>query len=568
MGLLDWLTGSGETPAGNMGQLTDITQGAPVQSYPQFRSNYNVSNILNGFNRSLLGGISALAGDDSPQAYAAYLAQLQKLKGENNSNQLGDMNVEGYRRAQQLTGGVPNNVVGNVVGQQAAPAQSAPTAPPAYAGPQGIYGGAQMQPPTGGLLNGAPQPGGGLLAPQAQPSQGAGAQPLIDMNRLAQQFQIASTTPAMAGMAPSMLSFIEKGAPTGSYVGQDNGLYARPGYMPFVQNESASKAAGSAPYDIMKGLASQAGRAIKLEPGDTATTGFDLLGRYLSPMMGGNGFSPGAAPAGGAPAPAQMGGAQPPVRVAGGGEGPVGTNATGFPTQSMRGPGGSLQAPLTLEGAAMQKTILPEQYKTAAANYQAANNMMGQLDMMDHNVELLNQAGWSSTGTGAQTKMSVFKGLNSLATSAGFGAPFDPAKIASWEDFNKESTRMGFELAKTLGSREAMMIVQQAVAAVPNADNTYLGARVVSSSLRQAAQRQSDYYEFLNDFAAKHGGNTFGADIAFNKQNPVGNYTKTAIANAIPQGAKDLLLSAPDKYKADFEAKYGPGVARFVLGGK
>jgi hypothetical protein len=106
-----------------------------------------------------------------------------------------------------------------------------------------------------------------------------------------------------------------------------------------------------------------------------------------------------------------------------------------------------------------------EQFNEAKTTFKSAQNIQQRLEMMDHNIDLLNQSGWSSTGTGAQSRMSALKGINSFFRSVGMNEPFDPNRVAAWEDLNKESTRAGFELAKTLGSREAMMIVQQATAA-------------------------------------------------------------------------------------------------------
>jgi hypothetical protein len=338
---------------------------------------------------------------------------------------------------------------------------------------------------------------------------------------------------------------IPGGSPVAAPAG-GNSLLSPPPGMSFLQaaimratDPVQYKARVEAPYQAMNALLSQAGRAVKIEPGDSVTTGFGNLPPQISSQLQrfiGNGQIP--AQGGGMPAAGGM-----PGGGSGGAAGAPGVNATGFPTQPTS-EGGRLQSPLTLQGATMQKTVLPEQYKVAADHYQAAQGMMGQLDMLDRGLDELNQSGWSSTGTGANTKMSVFKSLNGVSQLFGGNAVFDPAKIATWEDMNKESTRMGFELAKTLGSREAQMIVQQAVSAVPNVENTYLGGKLVSSSLRQAAQRQSDYYEYLTDYAMSHGGQTMGADVQFNKTHPVGGYVKAAVASA-KQATANAAPAAP-----------------------
>ena len=206
-----------------------------------------------------------------------------------------------------------------------------------------------------------------------------------------------------------------------------------------------------------------------------------------------------------------------------------------------------------------------EGFKSAKTNFVAAQNVQQRLGMMDHAIDLLNQSGWSSTGAGANTRLGAAKTINSVLTAVGGKPAFDPSKVASWEDLSKETTRAGFELARSLGSREAAMIVQSATAAVPNAENTAMGAKLVSSSLNQAAQREEDYYSYLNDWGAQHGGRLNGADIAFNQQNPPQKYAMRAVVNAVPPQAVTMLKSNPN-LAGQFEQKYGTGTAAFVLG--
>ena len=171
-------------------------------------------------------------------------------------------------------------------------------------------------------------------------------------------------------------------------------------------------------------------------------------------------------------------------------------------------------------------------FEKAKEDFASAQNVQQRLGMMDHAIDTLNQSGWSSTGSGANMRIGAAKNINSFFTSLGGKPLFDPNKVASWEDLNKETTRAGFELARSLGSREAMMIVQSATAAVPNAQNTAMGAKLVSSSLNEAAQRQVDYYQYLNKWGQQNGGRLNGSDIAFNQQHPVQGYVNAAIVKA------------------------------------
>ena len=111
------------------------------------------------------------------------------------------------------------------------------------------------------------------------------------------------------------------------------------------------------------------------------------------------------------------------------------------------------------------------------------------------------------------------------------------------------------------------MIVQSATAAVPNAQNTAMGAKLVSSSLNEAAQRQVDYYQYLNKWGQQNGGRLNGSDIAFNQQHPVQGYVNAAIVKALPQPALGALRNDPSLAQ-QFDAKYGPGLSDFVLHGQ
>jgi hypothetical protein len=178
--------------------------------------------------------------------------------------------------------------------------------------------------------------------------------------------------------------------------------------------------------------------------------------------------------------------------------------------------------------------ITGEQYQEAGKNYQAAQATLYRLGIIDHAIDAL---GPNWMGAGSNLKASLAKYWNGLAQSIP-GIPqsvisklqIDPNKIGTWEDINKQTTNLGFELAKTLGSREAQMIVQQSIASVPGAQQTYIGSKLVSASLRQAAQRQQDYYEYLG----QHPGQ-IGADIAFNRLHPVQQYVDTAVKSVSGQ---------------------------------
>jgi hypothetical protein len=160
-----------------------------------------------------------------------------------------------------------------------------------------------------------------------------------------------------------------------------------------------------------------------------------------------------------------------------------------FTPSVVRGPDGSISSSVTPATTALQAQAT-DRYKKAGENADNAQALTMSLDMMDHSAKVLNSAGWSSTGQGNDAKMSAAKSVNSLLTTFGLPPALDPTKIANWEDLNKETTRAGFKLASTLGSREAVSIVQSSVGAVPSSKNTEMGFNLVTNGIRQAVQRE------------------------------------------------------------------------------
>lgn len=242
-----------------------------------------------------------------------------------------------------------------------------------------------------------------------------------------------------------------------------------------------------------------------------------------------------------------------------------------FPNQSVfqprivKGPGGVISSSVTPETQGLQASAV-ERFKQMQDTSGRAQGLMGQLDAIEHENETLNSAGWSSTGAGANAKLGAAKTVNSLFTSIGMAPPIDPNKVASWEGYNKQTIRAGFELARTLGGHQAESVVQSSVNATPNVENTYFGSKVITNSIRQTVQREIDMYRYSLEYAKKTG-STFGAEDEFNKKFPPKLYSQTAVANAIPETSIDRLTKSGGsaKDKAQFDSVYGKGMADFVL---
>jgi hypothetical protein len=184
-----------------------------------------------------------------------------------------------------------------------------------------------------------------------------------------------------------------------------------------------------------------------------------------------------------------------------------------------------------LEESAKKFAAIPaEVFDTARKGNEAAQAAKYRLNLIDHSISQLGPQGWM--GTSAGRRADAAKAFNTAADAflkkeVADKLRIDPTKIANVEDFNKQTQTLGFELAKTLGSREAMQIVQQATNSVPNVNQSPLGAKLVSGSLRQAAQRQEDFYAYM---VRPENRGRLGAEIEFNQQNPPEKYSIRAIA--------------------------------------
>lgn len=215
-----------------------------------------------------------------------------------------------------------------------------------------------------------------------------------------------------------------------------------------------------------------------------------------------------------------------------------------------------------------EKGVLDE----AKKNYATAQSGNYRLGLIDKSIKDL---GPNWTGAGADVRAGLARSYNTtiglipgLDQETRNSMQINPAKIATWEDFNKQSLNLGFELARTLGAREAMQIVQQATASVPNAGQSYWGARLVASAMRQSFQRQEDYYNFVVGLR-RNGQSLLDADARFNAQNPVQQYVAKATSVVPPPRAIQFLQQNPTpQNKKFFDQTYGDGATIGVFGTK
>jgi hypothetical protein len=275
---------------------------------------------------------------------------------------------------------------------------------------------------------------------------------------------------------------------------------------------AGAKKAATAPYEIAEAAVREGGRPISIKPNEVVATG-----NQVNPALAGItdwatrrlGVSSGA-PAAPAPMPPATGPNPAPPNVPSPPLAPASVAQparSAFTPQMVRNADGSVASSVTPSTETLQKTAA-QNYEKARESYAGSQDVQSQLATMEDSARALNKAGWSTTGTGANARLALAKTVNSLWQSAGVkdqNLPFDPNAVASWEKLQKETTRLGFSLARTLGAREAMQIVQGAIAANPNAENSPLGFKMVLNTIRQNAERQSDYFEYATRYAQDHG---------------------------------------------------------------
>jgi soluble lytic murein transglycosylase-like protein len=244
----------------------------------------------------------------------------------------------------------------------------------------------------------------------------------------------------------------------------------------------------------------------------------------------------------------------------------------GFPEPGGATAGGSQQITPGMSPAqqAVEKKLGENFADQDTKAYAGANNSLYALGQMNNAAEILDRQGasaWTATGPAANLRISAAQGVNTLGSLFGVAPSFDPAAIGTWEALNKQTKLMGFKIINAAfgASREAASVINNATSAVPSAENTYLGFRLVSSGIEQELQRERELYEFKAD-RVRSGQPLATAEAEFNKAHPVSAYTSRAIANAVPDDIAAYLTAHPDTVKA-FDGHFGPGIGEFILRG-
>lgn len=309
-----------------------------------------------------------------------------------------------------------------------------------------------------------------------------------------------------------------------------------------LQIARAYSGQGASPDELNKPFSYETSKNVTT-PGRIMSAGVPLP--QAAPGQPGQPAQPGqAAPGNAAPTP--------------GGAPPLPPPQTINPAPAIQGLTPQQKALQTATGTKTVDYLQDEGYKT----YSNAQTLLGSMVNVDHDID---QLGPQWMGAGADTKAALAKTWNSTLDTLGVqGGHIDPSKIANWEEFNKEQIRAGMQLINSNfgGSREAASIIQMGKAATPGIQNTYLGAKYVSATIKAAAQRQSDLYEFQ----AQHQDQLPAVSaVEFNKMHPPQQYAMQGIASVIPAGAKQTLLQQPQTAPI-FNKHFGSGMAQYILG--
>ncbi len=187
-------------------------------------------------------------------------------------------------------------------------------------------------------------------------------------------------------------------------------------------------------------------------------------------------------------------------------------------------------APLLPPGQQEGEKKLQEVFQSEdRERFESAIAANASLDRIDHDIEALGAAGGAlQPGAFGAQRLQIAKTINMMAATAGFKPdelPFDPELIAQGEDVTKEQIRAGLQLiTQNLGAqREAASVIFGLMQAVPGIDNTLLGDRLISRSLRAMNQYEIDRREFQEEWNTRRGA-LGGSVAAFNRTHPAKDY--------------------------------------------
>ena len=258
-------------------------------------------------------------------------------------------------------------------------------------------------------------------------------------------------------------------------------------------------------------------------PGGGAQNDNNALG-VTAPGTAGSSASPGAGTSR-APAAGTAGDGTPVV--------PPGFKITGAPVQSTPSSTNPTGMPVLSEDEKSLSEEMAKRYGDGGLKtFEGAQTTMGMLQQMDSDLDnMIKTGGFGVPGTAAKARLMLENAANTVASITGKKPPFDPSQVASSENFIKAMTTMRLSVLNTmLGTqREAAQTISSMGEAVPNINNSYLGAKMLVETFRQMSKRVMDERAFDNWYMQQTRGNLTGAEEAFNQLHPAQEYARQAM---------------------------------------
>lgn len=165
--------------------------------------------------------------------------------------------------------------------------------------------------------------------------------------------------------------------------------------------------------------------------------------------------------------------------------------------------------------------------------FHAAQMALSGAKAMENDFNTLNSTpGYFNTGSGVETKVAAAKWVNSALGTMGINPGFDPNKIASFEDLQRQTKLAGDQLTNQFfgGGREAASTIMNSQKAVAGAGDTPKGALLGVATIREVARMGIDRRNFMTNWMLdpKNEGDMRSAEEQFYKQRTPESYALRA----------------------------------------
>lgn len=173
-----------------------------------------------------------------------------------------------------------------------------------------------------------------------------------------------------------------------------------------------------------------------------------------------------------------------------------------------------------------------------------------------------NPTGLLTPGSFHAERTALARMVDTIGRATGYNMGDITAQIGNAEALQKLQTYAGFGLARTLGTREAMQVIQQALAAVAGGQMTPAGAKNIIYSVIAAQSRHIDKYNFMNGWQAQNEKSSLvGSDTYFDdKVGQLEKYTRRLEILKRLDAARQKVKDDPEaleRLKQESISRYG-----------